>query len=146
MNRNALLLSALFSFALVGCASSGGYGYAGGSHYSRCVNCGVVEDIELVAHGSGRTSGGGAVLGAIVGGVIGNQVGSGSGRKAATAAGAIAGGIAGNKIERERNQRDLYAVFVRMDDGRRLVFEQHQRGGLYEGARVQIRNGVAYRL
>lgn len=147
MNRKSIFLSVVLSFVLAACASTGGgYGYAGNGHYSRCGNCGVVEDIELVARGSGRSSGGGAVLGAIVGGALGNQVGSGSGRKAATVAGAIAGGVAGNKIERERNQRDLYAVYVRMDDGRRLVFEQHQRGDLYEGARVQVRNGVARRL
>jgi outer membrane lipoprotein SlyB len=78
--------------------------------------------------------------------VLGSQVGSGNGRRAATVAGAIAGGVAGNQIESRRNQRDIHAVFVRMDDGRRVVLEQRAIDGLYEGARVQVRNGRARRL
>jgi hypothetical protein len=94
--------------------------------------------------GDGRTSGAGAVAGAVIGGVLGSQVGSGRGRDAATIAGAIAGGAAGNRIEGERNARDTYAVYVRMDDGRRLVFEQRQLDGIREGARVTVRNGRAH--
>ena len=101
-----ILLCLLATLMLAACAtgpsgryysSSPGYGYDS-PRYERCYDCGVVQRIESY-YGSGRTSGGGAVLGGIVGGALGNQVGSGSGRTAATVAGAVAGGIAGNEIE-----------------------------------------------
>jgi outer membrane lipoprotein SlyB len=147
MNRN-LLAATLMAVALSACAGPGGYGYQDrgyrdGYSYQRCSQCGVVERIDVARYGDGRTSGAGAVAGAILGGVLGSQVGSGSGRNAATIAGAVAGGAAGNRIESNRNARDVYAVYVRMDDGRRLVFEQRQLDGIREGARVTVRNGRA---
>ena len=136
---SAILLSALLS----ACASNGGSyayrdnGYRGGySQQSVCTSCGTVERIEVARYGDGRSSGAGAVAGAIIGGVLGNQVGDGDGRKAATVAGAVAGGLAGNKIEKDRNERDTYAIYVRMDDGRRLVFEQKVLNGIHTGDRV----------
>ena len=141
-----ILASLCLASLLAACAGGGGYGYRDDYRYSRCTQCGVVERIEVARYGDGRSSGGGAVAGAIIGGVLGSQVGSGSGRDAATIAGAVAGGVAGNRIESERNRRDVYAVFVRMDDGRRRVFEQRQLDGLREGARVEIRNGRAIRM
>lgn len=128
------------SVLLTACAS-GGYGYRDDYRYSRCQDCGVVERIEVARYGDGRTSGGGAVAGAIIGGIVGSQIGSGSGRDAATVAGAIAGGVAGNKIESDQKARDVYAIFVRMDDGRRRVYEQRDLQGLREGDRVEIRQG-----
>lgn len=116
------------------------------SRYQRCRNCGTVERIEVARYGERNSKGGGAVVGALLGAAVGNQVGSGDGRKAATVAGAIAGGVAGNNLEKRRNDRDTYAVYVRMDDGRRLVFEQRSLRGVSEGARVQIRNGDAHLL
>jgi outer membrane lipoprotein SlyB len=121
-------------------------GYSYDSRYERCRNCGTVERIDIARYGERRAGGGGAVAGAIIGAALGNQVGSGDGRKAATVAGAIAGGVAGNNLEKRRNDRDTYAVHVRMDDGRRLVFEQRNLRGVREGARVKIRNGDAHLL
>ncbi|MCK7592440.1 glycine zipper 2TM domain-containing protein [Pseudomarimonas salicorniae] len=144
-----VLASLCLATLLTACASSGGgggYGYRDDYRYNRCEQCGVVERVEVARYGDGRTSGGGAVAGAIIGGVLGSQVGSGRGRDAATIAGAVAGGVAGNRIESERRSKDVYAVYVRMDDGRRRVFEQRELDGLYEGARVEIRNGRAVQI
>jgi len=139
-----LFIVALLSALLGACASSGsGYGYrdsgyrGGYGHQGVCTTCGTVERIEIARYGDGRASGAGAVAGAIIGGVLGNQVGSGDGRKAATVAGAVAGGVVGNKIEKDRNERDTYAIYVRMDDGRRLVFEQKGLNGIRSGDRVR---------
>lgn len=85
----------------------------------------------------------GMVVGAVVGGLLGNQVGKGDGRKAATAAGAIAGGVAGNAIEKNAREGMRYEVHVAMDNGRREVVHQRNLAGLYEGARVTVRNGRA---
>lgn len=139
MSRLVALLA--LCVLLAACAGGGGYGYRNDYRYDRCEQCGVIERIEIARYGDGRTSGGGALAGAIIGGIVGSQVGSGSGRDAATVAGAIAGGVAGNRIESERSARDVYAIFVRMDDGRRRVFEQRALQGLREGDRVELRQG-----
>lgn len=146
--RHRSFILAFAAVLLAGCASGGGgYGYRdpgyyGGDRYARCANCGVVERIERV-YGRRDSSGGGAILGGIVGGVLGSQVGSGSGRDAATIAGAIAGGVAGNEIEKERNAQPRYELFVRMDDGRRLVIDQRELNGIREGDVVRISGGRA---
>lgn len=136
---------------LAACATPGGGYYSHGNQYNRpaydgyarCQSCGVVEKIDRV-YGERESSGGGAVLGGIIGGVLGNQVGSGSGRAAATAAGAIAGGIAGNNIERNNKSAPWYELYLRMDDGRRIVVTQRDLNGIREGAYIRISNGRAY--
>jgi outer membrane lipoprotein SlyB len=147
--KTPMILASVLALGLTACASSGGYGYQdrgyrdGYSYNTRCGSCGTVERIDVARYGDGRTTGAGAVAGAIVGGVLGSQVGSGDGRRAATVAGAVAGGVAGNRIERNRADNDVFAVVVRMDDGRRLVVEQRSLDGVREGARVQVRDGRA---
>ena len=147
--RNPLIGSVL-AVVLGGCASSGDYygsrdehrGYPAreAAREAGCAACGVVERIEVARYGDGGTTGAGAIAGALVGAAVGNQVGSGDGRRAATVAGAVAGGVAGNRIERERN-RQMFALTVRMDDGRRVVIEQRALQGVREGARVVVRGG-----
>ncbi len=139
MRLRNLLIAALTLLMLSACAtgpSQRSYGHGG--YVSRCADCGVVEGIERV-HGDRQSTGAGAVVGGIIGGVLGNQVGSGSGRTAATAAGVIAGGVAGNAIERDVRSAPRYEIFVRMDDGRRLVVTQRELHGIRQGAAVQIR-------
>lgn len=141
-----LLLSLIAVLMLAACASGPAYygsdGRYGGSRYSAgCYDCGVVERIESV-YGSGRATGAGAVLGGVVGGVLGSQIGSGSGRDAATVAGAAAGAVAGHNIEKNRASGG-YEVYVRMDDGRRVVVTQRDLYGIREGARVRIDGGAA---
>lgn len=142
-NMVRLMLMALFSLMLAACASGGNRYYGGPSDgYARCYDCGRVERIETV-YRERESTGAGAVLGGIVGGVLGNQVGSGSGRKAATVAGAIAGGVAGNELEKDRRSAPLYELYVRMDDGRRLVVTQRDIGAIRTGSYVRIYNNVA---
>ena len=144
-------LSALLpALLLAACATPGGYysGHGGGyappqDGYARCANCGVVEKIDRV-YGERNSSGGGAVLGGIIGAIVGNQIGSGSGRAAATVAGAIAGGAVGNSAERNANSAPWYELYLRMDDGRRIVVSQRDRHGVRQGAYILIRNGQAY--
>ncbi|HPA01003.1 MAG TPA: glycine zipper 2TM domain-containing protein [Chiayiivirga sp.] len=144
-------LSALLpALLLAACATPGGYysGHGGGyappqDGYARCANCGVVEKIDRV-YGERNSSGGGAVLGGIIGAIVGNQIGSGSGRAAATVAGAIAGGAVGNSAERNANSAPWYELYLRMDDGRRIVVSQRDLHGVREGAYILIRNGQAY--
>jgi outer membrane lipoprotein SlyB len=140
--RIRIVLTLLMLLILGGCATGPRYyddGYAGA-----CRSCGTVEKIERV-YGERDTTGGGAVVGAIIGGVLGNQVGSGSGKKAATVAGAVAGGVIGNNVEKNERSKPRFEVFVVMDDGRRLVVEQPELGGLRDGDRVQLVNGRAVR-
>jgi outer membrane lipoprotein SlyB len=144
MIKQTVLVCAL-AMGLGACATSPGYyerGSYGGNDYAYCQSCGVVERIEQY-YGERRSSGGGAVAGAIIGGVLGNQIGSGSGRAAATAAGAIAGGVAGNQIEKNTRGSVRYDLFVRMDDGRRIVLSQRDLRGIREGSRIQVRGNSA---
>lgn len=162
MKIRSILIAA--AVALLTACATPGYGggpYYGGPSYSQpapsyggyrpgpCAYCGRVERIERVS-GSGRggsTSGGGAVLGAIIGGALGNTVGDGDGRTAATIAGAVAGGVIGNEIERNQGGaggNTWYEVFVRMDNGERIVTRQYGIAGLREGSRVEIRDGAAF--
>lgn len=139
--RIRILLSALAMLALGACASTSQRYYDDG-YAGACRSCGTVEKIERV-YGERDTSGGGAVVGAIIGGVLGNQVGSGSGKKAATVAGAVAGGVIGNNVEKNERSKPRFEIFVIMDDGRRLVVEQKELGGLRDGDRVKLVNGRA---
>lgn len=144
---------------LAGCASGSGYsahdGHAGRAYDdryedgyderdARCDDCGRVERIER-HRGDGHASGAGALTGAltgaVVGGALGNQVGSGSGRTAATVAGAVLGGVAGNAIEEDARAGARYDVFVRLQDGRRLIVTQRELAGVREGSYVRIVGG-----
>ncbi|HBK55969.1 MAG TPA: peptidoglycan-associated outer membrane lipoprotein precursor [Xanthomonadales bacterium] len=142
----SVLLSTLI---LAACAStSGGYrdydrGYDG--RHARCYDCGTVERIKVV-RGERRSSGAGAVLGGIIGGVIGNQIGSGDGRRAATAVGAIGGAVAGDQIEKNQNAGPSYDLFIRMDDGERIVINQRDIGTIREGTYIELRNGKVHEL
>lgn len=147
MIRTASVLA--LALGLGACATGGydrgydrGYGGSAPGGYAYCQQCGVVERIEQY-YGQRRADGGGAVAGAIIGGVLGNQVGSGSGRAAATAAGAIAGGVAGHNVEKNVRDGARYDVFVRMDDGRRIVLTQRDLRGIREGSRVRVSGNSA---
>ncbi|MBB5206622.1 glycine zipper 2TM domain-containing protein [Chiayiivirga flava] len=152
MTTTRFLFVSFLALLLTACASGGGYsrssyperGYNSGRYdgYARCYDCGTVERIDRT-YGERTSSGGGAILGGIVGGVLGNQVGGGSGRKAATVAGAIAGGVAGNAIEKNNNAAAMYELFVRMDDGRRIVVDQRDLNGIREGSYVKVSGGRA---
>ncbi len=152
VNRSILLAGAMaLSMALLsGCmvapehsySSQGGYRqYDDG--YARCQNCGTVERIERV-YGERTSNGGGAVLGGIIGGILGNQVGSGSGRAAATMAGAVAGIAAGESLERNTRSAPWFDLFLRMDDGRRIVISQRELDGIHQGAHVRVSQNRAW--
>lgn len=133
---------ALLSLLLAACASGGNRYYGPSDGYARCYDCGEVERIERV-YGERESSGAGAVLGGIIGGVLGNQIGSGSGRDAATVAGAIAGGVAGNRIEKDSRSAPRYELFIRMDDGRRIVVTQPDLNNIRTGSYVRVSGGRA---
>jgi outer membrane lipoprotein SlyB len=150
MGLRIVLIPVLMA-ALGACATpSTYYGNQGGYYrqpptdgYARCQSCGVVERIDRV-YGQRQSSGGGAILGGIVGAIVGNQIGSGSGRAAATMAGAIAGGAIGDAAERNGNSAPWYELYLRMDDGRRIVVSQRDLHGIREGAYIRISNGHAF--
>ena len=81
-----------------------------------CVDCGTVIDLKSVTV-KGESSGAGMVLGGVAGGVLGHQVGSGRGNTAATVVGAAGGAYVGNEIEKNKNTKTKYVVYVKMEDG-----------------------------
>ncbi len=148
MNLRALSAIAL-TLSLAACATSPGYydngpAYGGSNNYpARCANCGTVERIEHV-YGNSQTSGAGAVIGGVVGGVLGNQIGRGNGRTAATVVGAVGGAVAGNAIEKNNNEAGSFDVYVRMDNGQKLILNQRDLGNIREGSYVEVYNNKAH--
>ena len=108
----------------------------------RCHACGRVVRIDLIP-GDRRTDGTGAVIGGIVGGVLGNQVGKGNGKTAATVGGVVVGAVVGNEVQKNANGPS-YDIRVQMDDGRRLIVNQHEIGGIAVGAYVDIYDNRAH--
>lgn len=145
------------ALALAGCADEPRYGgepgpgftgpgvagtaYRGDRYYS---DEGRVVAIDVV-QGSGRTSGGGAILGGIAGGVLGHQIGSGRGNTAATVAGAVGGAVVGNEVEKRHGAGDYYRVTVRFRDGHEETYTQDAIGDLHVGDRVRVDGGRLYR-
>ncbi len=149
MKIRLLALSAVATVALAGCATtSPGYGYGSpppAASPARCYDCGIITRIDTV--GSGRTapSATGAILGGIVGAVAGREIsqqtgGSDGNKNVATVAGAVAGGAAGNAVQ-NRVTGDTYDVHVRMEDGRTLVVNQRDVGGMRPNTYVRVVNG-----
>jgi outer membrane lipoprotein SlyB len=136
------LATAALTLGLAACAtgpehSSTAYG---GPDNVRCVNCGMVERIEHV-YGNGQTSGTGAFVGGVVGGVLGNTVGKGNGKTAATVVGAVGGAVAGNEIEKHENQEGSFDIYVRMDNGQKLILNQRDLGNIRVGSYVEVSGG-----
>ena len=153
MNFRLLAIGLTATVALAGCATSPGYsggGYNSGGYGSApanryCADCGIVERIDVVPSGRSAPSATGAVLGGIVGAVAGRQIsdrtgGSEGNKNVSTVAGAVAGAAAGNAIQ-NRTTGDTYNIHVRLDDGRTVVINQHDLGGIRENTYVRVVNG-----
>ncbi|MBD9369156.1 glycine zipper 2TM domain-containing protein [Xanthomonas sp. XNM01] len=151
MKTRLLGIAAVATVALAGCAStSPNYGY-GNSGYgsspsygstSRCADCGIVTRIDAIASGRSAPRATGAVLGGIVGAVAGHEIsdktgGSKGNQNISAVAGAVAGAAAGNAIQ-NRVTDDTYNVHVRMDDGRTIVVNQRDLGGIRENTYVRV--------
>lgn len=106
-----------------------------------CVNCGVVEAINVV-----EVKGEGSYLGKIAGGLagvlLGSQVGDGRGTTVAQVAGAVGGAYAGNEIERRMKTTKHYEVAVRLDNGGSQTFSYEALPGFAVGAKVKVENGT----
>ncbi|HSX65222.1 MAG TPA: glycine zipper 2TM domain-containing protein [Pseudoxanthomonas sp.] len=151
MKTRLLAVGAIGAIALAGCATtspgygSGGYSSAPAASSRYCADCGIVTRIDRVPAGRTAPSATGAVLGGIVGAVAGRQIsdrtgGSEGNKNVSTAAGAVAGAVAGNAIQ-NRVTDDTYDVHVRMDDGRTVVINQRDLGGVRENTYVRVQNG-----
>ena len=156
MKIQLIAAAAVATVALAGCAttspgygSSGynnGYGNSGGNYNTnRCADCGIVTRINQVASGRSAPSATGAVLGGIVGAVAGHEIsdhtgGSRGNKNIAAAAGAVGGALAGNQIQKNVTS-DTFDITVRMDDGRTIVVNQRDLGGIRENTYVRVVNG-----
>jgi len=151
MKIRLLAIGAVAAVTLAGCATtSPGYGsssasYPSSSSSARCYDCGVVTRIDTVGGSRTAPSKTGAVLGGIVGAVAGHEIadktgGSKGNQNLAAVAGAVGGAVAGNAIQ-NRTTGNSYDVHVRMDDGRTVVINQHDLGGVRENTYVRVVNG-----
>ncbi|UWX04774.1 glycine zipper 2TM domain-containing protein [Pseudoxanthomonas sp. NC8] len=145
------VLTAAGVIALTGCSTTSpdyGSSYPSStSHPSQatCADCGLVTRIDTIASGRSAPSATGAILGGIVGAVAGHEIsdhtgGSKGNQNVAAVAGAAAGAMAGNAIQK-RTTGDTYDIHVRMDDGRTVVINQHDLGGVRENTYVRVVNG-----
>jgi outer membrane lipoprotein SlyB len=147
MNIRILGVAAIATLAMAGCTTTRDYGYAGAppvSSGAACYDCGTVTRIETV--GGTRSGVTGAVLGGVVGAAAGRELAddeSKGRRNTATAVGAVAGAAAGSAIQRNMSGGS-YNVHVRMSDGRVVVVNQNDLGGIREGSYVRVYNGRAW--
>ena len=148
MNIRILGVAAIATLAMAGCTSTPDYGYGGAppvsSSTASCYDCGTVTRIETV--GGTRSGLTGAVLGGVVGAAAGRELADdeSKGRQnTATAVGAVAGAAAGSAIQRNMSGGS-YNVHVRMSDGRVVVVNQNDLGGIREGSYVRVYNGRAW--
>jgi outer membrane lipoprotein SlyB len=157
MKIQLIAAAAVATVALAGCATtspgygSGGYnnGYGNNGGYNttnnRCADCGIVTRINQVASGRTAPSATGAILGGLVGAVAGHEIsdhtgGSKGNQNIAAAAGAVGGALAGNQIQKNVTS-DTFDITVRMDDGRTVVVNQRDLGGIRENTYVRVVNG-----
>lgn len=146
MNTRLLVIGLAVATALAGCATTQpGYGSRGGYSQGRCVDCGIVTRIDTVQSNRSAPTGTGAVLGGIVGAVAGRQIsketgGSKGNKNVSAVAGATAGALAGNAVQKNVTG-DSYDIQVRMDDGRVIVVNQKDLGGVRENTYVRVVNG-----
>lgn len=151
MNHRLLAIGLAATTALAGCATTqpgaGTYGSDYGPGYSqgRCADCGIVTRIDQLQSNRSAPTGAGAVLGGIVGAVAGRQIsketgGSTGNKNVSAVAGAAAGALAGNAIQNNVTS-DSYDIQVKMDDGRVIVVNQKDLGGVRENTYVRIVNG-----
>ncbi len=120
--------------------ASSGYQSSARQAARLCVNCGVVEAINLV-----EVKGTGSYLGMIAGGVagalLGSQVGQGRGTTVAEVAGAAGGAYAGNEIEKRMKTTKHYEVVVRLENGGSQTVSYETQPGFAVGAKVKVENG-----
>ena len=107
----------------------------------RCVNCGVIEAINLV-----EVKGEGSYLGKIAGGlagiVIGNQIGEGNTKTVAQVAGAAGGAYVGNEIEKRVKTVKHYEVVVRLENGGTQTISYAAQPPFAVGAKVKVDGGT----
>ena len=110
-----------------------------------CVNCGVVEAVNVV-----ETKGNGSYLGMIGGGVVGallgSQVGHGTGKTVAEVAGAAGGAWAGNEIEKKVKTTKHYEVVVRLQNGGTQTVSYAAQPAFSVGSRVRVENGTLVQI
>jgi len=129
--------------AVLGKAMAAGSGYQPNVRRAAqiCVNCGVVEAINVI-----EVKGEGSYLGKIAGGLagvlLGSQVGDGRGTTAAQVVGAVGGAYAGNEIERRMKTSKHHEVVVRLDNGGSQTFSYEALPGFAVGAKVKVENGT----
>lgn len=103
----------------------------------RCVDCGVIEAINLV-----EVKGEGSYLGKIAGGlagiVIGNQIGEGNTKTVAQVAGAAGGAYVGNEIEKRVKTTRHYEVVVRLENGGTQTITYPAQPPFAVGAKVKV--------
>ena len=121
--------------------ASSGYQSSARQAARLCVNCGVVEAINLVeVKGTGNYLG--MIADGVAGALLGSQVGQGRGTTAAQVAGAAGGAFAGNEIEKRMKTTKHYEVVVRLENGGSQTVSYETQPGFAVGAKVKVENGT----
>ena len=107
-----------------------------------CIDCGVVESINLVTIKGDKPNVLGTIAGGVIGGVIGNQVGGGRGKDLATIAGVVGGAYAGNRVENNMDKSQVHRMVVRLDSGATRSVDYAADPGVQVGTRVRFDNDV----
>ncbi len=147
MGKLLFSICVVFSFFLIGCASS-----MSGSAYSRdqarqlqTVREGTVVAVRPVRI-EGTKSGLGTIAGGVLGGALGSAVGEGSGKVIGIAAGGVGGAIAGSAVEEGVTRQNGLEITVRLDSGETVAIVQAADEQFAPGERVKVVSGAESRV
>ncbi len=150
----ALLLGALLTLTLAGCASTPGpNSYTPGEAMAvgRVTPATVLSVRQVSIRPNARTGSGGSLAGAVIGGVAGSAAGGGRGQVLMTIGGLILGSIIGRNVENAASTQKATQVILKTADGRTLSIVQPQGVQLQAGEKVWLTryrgdNGGRYRV
>lgn len=146
--KKLILICALATASLSGCAEMTGTGGVGSGDYTaqqarqaQQVQTGLVEAVRLVTINTSNnaTNASGAGVGALLGGLLGNQVGNGTGKIIASMVGGLGGGIVGSAAQQKLTNIKGIEIAVKMDNGQTIAVSQAVDDEIFHvGDRVKV--------
>ena len=143
MNKINLVLLAIMSLFLFGCASQSmtGDSYSGNqARKAQTLKMGQIESVKGIEI-KGENGGIGALAGGAIGGIAASNIGGGKMSLVSAIVGAVAGGVIGDKIEKNVNTLNGQEITIKLSNDTLIVVTQEidkNVGPLRVGEQVRV--------